>query len=322
MKDSQLEKLGAFTLSLKHRAMAQFKQRPTTKRQYLLYGLLALSPMLACFLIQLVLMQVFASLRVGWQGALTCLLPIVIVAAIAFPLCAGIGYWMMRKQMAEESEQARKPDGTSDYVGISYSNGIGLFDMQDTAWDRGWLSHADGKLVYSGRNSSFCLPLSAIVDVKECRTDLLATMMLPRVVLSWRHTDGTVEHICLEVRDAQSRKDFKRKNHELCARLDLLIKAFSDVGQEQSDAEWPFRSSVSMKALAFEPTKVTQEDKTHAFLIATLFLVCFVAVATIIQGFIWRSDFPLASAFGIIPLVVYQMVLIKRQRKRRDGDDA
>jgi len=265
------ERLKVCQLSLRHPALAQFRNRPFGFQTTILIAV----TLLGFYMVATVPAIVYSAIsnspyKDGYAVALLFCC-IALSLRIAYPLVVKLALKSMLAEMNEDEEIARKPEGSVFYVGIIYFDGIASFDEIDSAWDRGWLSIESGCLVYRGINSQFRLPLILVREVRSAITGV-GGMTSSRVVVSWNDPDGIVEHLIIEIRDAVSRKDNIRRIELLEGWIGDAIRLHA-TDKEFDASQLPFRSTVAEQAKGYTAKVLRGEDYAIAFALSSAFFL-------------------------------------------------
>jgi hypothetical protein len=272
----------------------------------------------SCWGIGIGMFQLIPSLGFGLLGA--CVAGSILLLPI--PLLIGYSIRTAMTDMARMHESdvnaLGHPLDTECYVGICYVDAI-VEKGLDSSLDRGWLSIYSGVLFFRGHVSSFQLPLSILESISLVKTDRYSTMHLPRILIRWKHPQGTTESILLEVRIGRSFREIRRETRAL---VDWFSRSLSSKEEAEIDERYlPVRSDDLDKAILYRSNVSTIDD--HLVAIRVALVVC-----TFIFGVYWgiatllgrEMNGGLIAAIGVMVTPIYVGTLSKRQRERKDDD--
>jgi hypothetical protein len=303
--------------------LAPFKAVPWARKRLVALAFVPIAAFIAVIALASVPISLNPQWNHNWVGVLIFLGLFLVAALIAFWLSCHLTLGEMARQCREDATNLGTPQPDERYVGVSYAATLALVQTSasdvDSAMDRGWIRLQGVDLCFRGYGMCFDLPASLVEAIEVAPTRSWIVAWLPRVVIRWRHPAGTVEHLWLEARVARNRRDLKAEIERLGAWLqEGLERGLAESGTRSAESELPLRSTLTERAVTFQPRRAKLADHVAAVAKTAVFAAC----AFPIDACLHAAHHPhlgnnVASGVGGISPALYVGVLIARQRRRR-----
>lgn len=307
--------LPVIAVSLAHPSLAPFKAVPWPRLRVFAIALVPICIILAIMCSAFPILTVKPEWNHNWVGGALFFSDLLVAAALAFWVAIPLTTGEMNREASEDATAIGSPTSDERYVGISYAAAITSTGFENSL-DRGWLRWEAAALCFRGYGPLFRLPADMIEDVRVATSNSLLTMMLPRVILVWRHPDGSEQNICIEARLGRSLRSLKQETRDLAEWLqEGRYRGAGNAATSEADQGLPFRSTDTLKAVSFRPAAVTASDHFIALgAAAGIYLLLILASAFIAIALHLRSALAAFLFVPVIGFIVYFATIVNRQK--------